>query len=507
MKDKIAKEHLDRTMAKGSLVNVLGMLGKVLFPVFLILLNRLYGTTTVGYWMVAYSAISVVLALTVSGINDGVLMFAARYQEDSNQREEKLYGMLANGFVISLAISFLCIAAAQLGGDRLLAEKFQQAGVAEGIVFLTWSLPFQIIPIIVIAATKALIMMKWEALIQGFLAPLLLLLFSIGFYFNDVSLQSLLKAYLLTYVSLTAVSLLVFARYFSYIQLFKAMLGFRLSLPLIKFAIPQNLNMTFNTFITRLDVVMLGYFAVNPKLIAFYSMGAEVVRNIRQIKLAFSGVYAPIIARLHKRGDREGMNLSFSMISRWTATLAFPVALIVAFFRNELLLIFHRTYVYDTTFMLLLLIPPLLSCTTGLAGNIIVMTGHSLWNLLNSFVVAGLNLVLNYVLIPKYGLIGAAVASALASLAISVMQLVEVQCLVKARIMPRKVYKPYLAIVPGVALLSGYTLFFEVDSHLFKGLCSLAGVALFVVLLVLLKLEEEDRRTLLFWKYKKPADE
>ena len=75
--------------------------------------------------------------------------------------------------------------------------------------------------------------------------------------------------------------------------------------------------------------------------------------------------------------------------------------------------------------MLWLLVPPILSCSVGLAGNIIVMTGHSTWNLINSVSVALLNVIFNYLLIPQYGLLGAAYATALAATAISIAQLEE----------------------------------------------------------------------------------
>ena len=51
--------------------------------------------------------------------------------------------------------------------------------------------------------------------------------------------------------------------------------------------------MTFNSFINNLDVMMLSYFGVSPELIGFYGMGAQIVINLRQVRLVFSGAYAP----------------------------------------------------------------------------------------------------------------------------------------------------------------------------------------------------------------------
>jgi len=46
------------------------------------------------------------------------------------------------------------------------------------------------------------------------------------------------------------------------------------------------------------------------------------VINLRQIRLVFSGAYAPVISRLWAKRDREEMSLSFSTVFRWTTTFA-----------------------------------------------------------------------------------------------------------------------------------------------------------------------------------------
>ncbi len=503
MTDKVSKDNLNKTIASGALVNILGAIGKAMVPLFFIMIARLYGTAIMGTFVIIYSMIDIAVSLTVSGINDGVQMFASRFHDDEERGEDDLYKIIANGFVLSFFLALAIIGFMHLGGTAFLSKKYSQPGVIESVQLLVWSIPFVIIPIIVVATTKALIIMKWDALILGFFKPFFLTVSALILYFFDPSLKSLLYSYMISSVLLTIISLVVFAKHFSCYKLFKSLKKFKLSVPLITFAIPQNLNMTFNTFITNLDVIMLGYFGTNPELVGFYAMGAQIVRNIRQIKLAFSGVYAPVIARLHKRGDRDGMNYSFSMVSRWTSTIAFPVALVVMLFREELIRIFHDSYTFDTSFMLLILVPPLLNCALGLSGNILVMTGHSLWNLLNSLTVTILNGALNYYLIPRYGLIGAAAATAIAGSIVTIMEVIEVYKLIGTHVLFKKIFKPYIAIIPGTVIaLFTYSIWGAQATHV-KAVASTLGVGIFVILLRLLKMEEEDKKTFMPWRYRK----
>ena len=109
----------------------------------------------------------------------------------------------------------------------------------------------------------------------------------------DAGLPGLWRGYVLTSVALTCVALYVFQRHFSFRKLFRQIRRFRFFPPLVRFAVPQNLNMTFNSFINNLDVMMLSYFGVSPELIGFYGMGAQIAINLRQVRLVFSGAYAP----------------------------------------------------------------------------------------------------------------------------------------------------------------------------------------------------------------------
>lgn len=493
------RDKNQRTVARGALVNLFGMVGKLFLPIFVIVITRLFGPDTVGLYMLAFILLDVAANLTVSGITDGVLMFATR--EDVAKREDGFYQILANGFAISVGVSALLIGASWIGGPWLLERLYENgAELAPLVQIMALALPFRVICIVVIAATKVKLTMKWDALLNGFGRSVLLLVASVVAFFFDDSATALAWAYLVAWASIGIISLLVLPQYYRYGLLLHALRHFRLSMPLIRFAIPQNLNMAFGRFATDIDTMMLAYFGVPPADLLFYWMGGQVVRNVRQIKLIFSGAYAPIIVRLHVQGDQEGMNLSFSMVSRWAMTLAIPAALTITFFRRELALLFHDTFTDDTSFMLLLLVPPLLSCGVGLASNIIVMTGHSKWNLTNSLVMAALNMGLNYLLIPHYGYFGAALATVLASIFVTCMTLIEARVLVGAALVLSEVYKPLLAGLTGAAIATAWLLIEPTGSVAMRGVGCLAALGGYFFVLVSLGVAQADVEALLPWK-------
>ena len=193
------------------------------------------------------------------------------------------------------------------------------------------------------------------------------------------------------------------------------------------------------------------------------------------------------------------MNRSFSTVFRWTTTFAFPIALLIFVFRQDLLRIFHSSYTNDTTFMVLLLVPALLNCSIGLAGNLMAMTGHSLWNLANSLGIAGVGLLFNALLIPRYGILGAAGASALAGTLIYFLVLLEARLVLGVTLIWKRIYKPLLAAVPALVITFVFTSQ-GLASHLpLRVVLALLNTLSFAAALAALKLEPGDREALFPW--------
>ena len=481
-------------IAKGAVINALGIIGKLLFPVYFAIVARLFGPDTMGVFYIGFVVLEVAGNLTVAGVNDGIVMFGARYAGNDSHRSA-LYRILANGFVITGAIAAVVVITGQVIGPDLVRDHYTEYDAADALRIMLYALPFTVVSTVVIAATRSLLMMQWEALITNFLRPAALLGFSLAYYIaGDTSVTALASSYVWASIAACVASLLVFARYFSYRDLLSHIVRFSPSGQLIKFAIPQNLNMTFNHFITNVDVMMLGFFKVEPALVAFYGMGAQIVANIRQIQLAYSSILAPVIPRLHMARDVNGISEQLAVASRWAVSVALPAGIALVFFRQELVQLFHTSFTGDTTFMILLAIRPVLSCALGMTGNVIVMTGHSWVNLTNSCVVASMNIALNYLWIPLYGLTGAALATMVSSLTVTFLQVVEMPIFVGAKVLPSRLYKPFVAAAPaiGIALVAAD----PANGAVTRAMWCIGALACYAALTWTLGLDVKDRQVL-----------
>jgi O-antigen/teichoic acid export membrane protein len=119
-------------------------------------------------------------------------------------------------------------------------------------------------------------------------------------------------------------------------------------------------------------------------------------------------------------------------------------------FRNELLRLFPQAFLAAGPVLVVLLFGHLVNGTLGLTGWVIAMAGRSRLVLLNNLVSASVNVVLCCLLIPRMGLLGAALSSASSVALLQTLQLVEVALLYRVHPFSRGFFK---AVAAGAVVL------------------------------------------------------
>lgn len=447
MKKQLSVMSVAEELKKGAFVNFFGVVGKMAAPAFLIVVNRLYGPEVFGIYITANVALEIIIAFLTSGFKDGALIFVSRFA-DSKEEQKDLYTALSNAFLWSVGLSILVFAISILFGDQLLEMIYEDEFSSSLITIfqiMILSIPLMAFERIVLASTQGLKIMKYDAINNGWLRPLALLVFSILFWFVSPNVTGMAWAYFSTQALLFLVSLFIYNKLFHWHKLFFAIINFKVNSELVGFAIPQSLNMTLNRFITGIDILMLPAFGFSPAVVGFYGAGSMLVREIRSVKFIFSNAFNPFIVRLHKEKRFEELSYHFSRTASWIATIAVPIILLMTVFKDHLLVFIHPQYGGDSSFMFYLLPIPYLFCSFSLAGNIVAMTGHSKLNLMNSIIVASSNIAMNFLLIPRFGIVGAASASALAMFILVSFELTEARYVAKTKMYFKEVFRAHLA--------------------------------------------------------------
>jgi O-antigen/teichoic acid export membrane protein len=166
----------------------------------------------------------------------------------------------------------------------------------------------------------------------------------------------------------------------------------------------------------RTDVLLLGWFA-GTTAAGIYSIAYRIAVLVTFVLNAVNIIFAPTIAALYVQGDRSGLQALATMTAWWATLSALAIALPLLVLSEFWLGLFGEAFVAGSSALRILLIGQVVSAMAGSVGYLMMMTGHERQA---AFIILGAtacNILLNLLLIPPFGMQGAAVASAVTVIA------------------------------------------------------------------------------------------
>lgn len=121
-------------------------------------------------------------------------------------------------------------------------------------------------------------------------------------------------------------------------------------------------------------------------------------------------VVGPEVARLGARKDTAGIEALYQTMTAWLISAILPVYLLIAIFPGLFLGLFGAQFRRDGASLTILCLFMLINVVTGPASIVLLMLGHSSSNLLNAATAMAVSIGLSIVLIPSFGVAGAALS-------------------------------------------------------------------------------------------------
>lgn len=173
-------------------------------------------------------------------------------------------------------------------------------------------------------------------------------------------------------------------------------------------------------WVAVMDVVMisigslsLGIFATDSE-VGVFNIAYRVATITSLGLVAANAVVAPRIAALHAQGRRDELQAFVAKANLVVTAITVPAALVFLSVPNVVLAIFGSEFsAQGATALRILTAGHFVSVAAGSVGYLLMMCGHerSMRNVLIAS--AGTSLVLHVVLVPSYGVLGAAIGSGL----------------------------------------------------------------------------------------------
>ncbi len=263
---------------------------------------------------------------------------------------------------------------------------------------------------------------------------------------------------------------------------------------LLSYSWPLIISEVVTPVISWTDSIMLGYFFSTAD-VGLYNISMTTATLLIIIFTSFNVITFPTMSQHVAQNDRKAMKEEFQVIASWILILTLPVIVMCLLFPKEIL-----TLLYGTEFgggslvFVLLTIAYVVTVFGGPLGSIELALGKTVVSMMNVTATAVLNLVLNIILIPKFNIVGAAVASMISLIFIVLLRGAEVFYWTRITALSKRMIKPVCAAVISSGIIwGGVILFIENMRALYIIPISLMCALIYIILMIkVFKLDKEE---------------
>ena len=170
------------------------------------------------------------------------------------------------------------------------------------------------------------------------------------------------------------------------------------------------LQRAFLIILDETDIIMVGSL-IGPSAAGTYNVAAKTALWVTFILETMNIVVAPAFATLYTQGDIQGLQKVVSQVAVWIFLPSLSIGCILLIFTEPVLSIFGPDFIVASISLKILILGRLIDSFCGSVGALMVMTGHQNKALPVFGCSAIMNLVLNAIAIPKFGIMGAAITT------------------------------------------------------------------------------------------------
>jgi O-antigen/teichoic acid export membrane protein len=199
---------------------------------------------------------------------------------------------------------------------------------------------------------------------------------------------------------------------------------------LLRHSLPVYGASLVNRFSGTFETLVLGFLGLTAG-VGIYNIALRLSSLGNMFYGSLNNISEPIVADLYSRGEHEQLKRYYQIVTKWAVMFNLPIFLTIVLFTGPLLSVFGSEFVSGTTGTIILALAALLNAATGNTGVIINMTGNSRLSFFNSLAYLGSTLILDFILIPRWGVLGAAIAGGGTIVILNIIRMVEVYILLR----------------------------------------------------------------------------
>jgi O-antigen/teichoic acid export membrane protein len=388
-----------------------------------VLIVRHLSQTAYGAFAYAISMISVAQSVVALGFERALV----RYLPIDHERRDygRLFGTMGLALGTVLGLGLLLVAAVQIFHGSLAASGFGDPQARSLMFILVFLVPVQAIDEMLVSLFAVFAHPRSIFLRKHVLAPALRLVVAGALVATGGDVFFLARSYLIAAVAGVVIYIFLLARELSRLGLWQHFDRRTLRLPwaeIFAFTLPLLSTDLVYTVMHAMDVVILEHFHGSADVAALRAVQPAARLN-EFVLFSFTLLFSPAAARLFARQDGEGIRDLYWQTAAWIAVLTFPVFVATTVLARPLtVLLFGERYEQSALLLALLACGYYFTSATGLNGLTLRVYGKVRYLVGINVATAAISLMVNLLLIPRFGAAGAAAGTLVALIVHNVLK-------------------------------------------------------------------------------------
>ncbi len=488
--DHVHRERDIRQLASGASVFLAGrFLGRGVRFLGDIALAHILGPSRLGLFAIGWTLTRIITLVSPMGLDTGVVRFGTRYWESDS---ESFRGVLLWSLLFALLSGLSIGAIIFLVAPWLAASVFHKEELTG--VFRAFGFAMPLIATLRVAASSTRISrsMKYAVLSEDMSQPFAFLLLFLALYWMGWKLDGSLEAMVLSFGIALLLALWFMWKIYPEVRATSTNTNFP-GMGLLAFSLPATISATLGMLLIWIDRLFVGHYRSAAKTGVYQSV-SQLSISLAVILGSFGSIFGPMTAALHHRGELKRLEEVFRVSTKWSLYVSIPPFLVMCFASREVLsVLFGKPYEIGWAALIILGVGQLVNAGTGPVTGLLVMSGLQNYLFVISGVSLGAGAAMCIFLIPRFGMVGAAVATA-----VSIGGMFAWAVYVGKRELNMLPYdrRYWKGLVAAAAAVGALLLLreFNISSHLMNlvAVCTVA-TTVFAVVLLLGGLDEEDR--------------
>jgi O-antigen/teichoic acid export membrane protein len=387
-------------------------IGTFLFYVFRfayqVVIARYLGPEDYGLISLGIMILNLSILIPLLGINEGIVHYIAYYRSIGNKI--RLKSTFLTALKITLPLSIITTATLIFFSKQIAINLFHNAELTPILIIFSLIIPFYTLLILAVNAMVALKKPEYTIISRIFGREFINLLLTITIVLIGGTVLQLSLIYLLSFAigSLLSLYLLEY-KVFPFIRSkIKTVHEYK---ELLAFSMPLFFSGIFLKIMSSIDTFFLGYMKTTVD-VGIYNAVLPLAASLGIFLIAFSQMFYPIMSELHAKKQHTELARTYSIVLRWIFMLSFPVMILSLLFPKYILsILFGTNYATGATAFTILIVAYFIDVITGPAVRILMTLKKTKLIFYINAIVMILNVVLNIILIPLYGITGAAIAT------------------------------------------------------------------------------------------------